>query len=203
VGDGGKKRIILNVLVTPSEVMENQPMLDLLWRTQFRWKLRPHQVTGDTTYGTLDIIQAVEDAHIRAYMPLAEPGERNALLGIDQFLSDAEKDISTCPQGEQLAYHYTRHVMNVGVYRADAETCDRCPLKSQCTTSSHGRTIHRHLREQYTERVRAYHQTAAYEKAMGKRKVWVEPLFAEAKQWHGRRRFRGTRGSGESTAKPW
>jgi transposase len=67
VVDGGKKRIILNVLVTPSEVMENQPMLDLLWRTQFRWKLHPHQVTGDTTYGTLDIIQAVEDAHIRAY----------------------------------------------------------------------------------------------------------------------------------------
>jgi transposase len=190
VVDGGKKRIILNVLVTPSEVMENQPMLDLLWRTQFRWKLRPHQVTGDTTYGTLDIIQAVEDAHIRAYMPLAEPGERNSLLGIDQFLYDAEKDTYTCPQGEALAYHYTRHVMSVRVYRADAEKCDQCPLKSQCTTSSHGRTIHRNLREHYSERVRAYHQTAAYEKAMGKRKVWVEPLFAEAKQWHGARRFR-------------
>src|SRR4051795_4914307 len=26
--------------------------------------------------------------------------------------------------------------------------------------------------------------------AMRKRKVWVEPLFAEAKDWHGLRRFR-------------
>ncbi len=190
VVDGGKKRIILNVLVTPSEVMENQPMLDLLWRTQFRWKLHPHQVTGDTTYGTLDIIQAVEDAHIRAYMPLAEPGERNSLLGIDHFLYDAEKDLYTCPQGKELTYYYTRHAINVRVYRADANTCDQCPLKSQCTTSSQGRLIHRNLREHYSERVRAYHQTAAYEKAMGKRKVWVEPLFAEAKQWHGMRRFR-------------
>jgi hypothetical protein len=50
--------------------------------------------------------------------------------------------------------------------------------------------IHRNLREHYSELVRAYHQTAAYEKAMGKRKVWVEPLFAEARQWHGMRRFR-------------
>jgi hypothetical protein len=33
--------------------------------------------------------------------------------------------------------------------------------------------------------VRTYHETAAYEKAMGKRKVWVEPLFGEAKDWHG------------------
>src|SRR5689334_22348632 len=67
----------------------------------------------------------------------------------------------------RLAYHYTRHVMNVRVYRADAETCNRCPLKAQCTTSSHGRTIHRNLREHYIERGRAYHQTQAYEKAMG------------------------------------
>jgi transposase len=45
--DGGKARIILDVLVTPSEVTENRPMLDLLWRARFRWRLRPRQVTGD------------------------------------------------------------------------------------------------------------------------------------------------------------
>ena len=38
--------------------------------------------------------------------------------------------------------------------------------------------------------MRAYHTTAAYQKAMRKRAVWVEPLFGEAKQWHGLRRFR-------------
>lgn len=31
--------------------------------------------------------------------------------------------------------------------------------------------------------------TEAYQKAMRKRKVWVEPLFAEAKEWHGFRRL--------------
>jgi hypothetical protein len=31
--------------------------------------------------------------------------------------------------------------------------------------------------------VRAYQPTAAYTKALRKRKVWVEPLFAEAKAW--------------------
>ena len=41
VVDGGKARVILNVLVTPSEVSENRPMLDLLWRTAFRWSLWP------------------------------------------------------------------------------------------------------------------------------------------------------------------
>jgi hypothetical protein len=36
VVDGGKRRIILAALVTPREVMENQPMLDLVWHTRFR-----------------------------------------------------------------------------------------------------------------------------------------------------------------------
>jgi DDE family transposase len=38
--------------------------------------------------------------------------------------------------------------------------------------------------------VRDYHATEPYAKAMRKRQVWVEPLFAEAKAWHGLRRFR-------------
>jgi transposase len=51
VVDGGKARIILAALVTPADVMEIVPLRDLLWRVCFRWKLRPRQVTGDTTYG--------------------------------------------------------------------------------------------------------------------------------------------------------
>ena len=48
----------------------------------------------------------------------------------------------------------------------------------------------RNLDEDYLDRVRGYHQTEPYAKAIRKRKVWVEPLFAEAKDWHGLRRFR-------------
>ena len=56
--------------------------------------------------------------------------------------------------------------------------------------SHHGHIVHRHFAEAYLDRVRAYHQGEPYAKAMRKHKVWVEPLFAEGKQWHGRRRFR-------------
>ena len=72
VVDGGKARIILAALVTPSEVMDNQPMLDLLWRTRFRWKLWPRQVTGDKKYGTEENLVAIErPAASRAYIPIA------------------------------------------------------------------------------------------------------------------------------------
>jgi hypothetical protein len=37
--------------------------------------------------------------------------------------------------------------------------------------------------------VRAYRESWPFKKALGKRKVWIEPLFAQAKEWHGMRRF--------------
>ena len=37
--------------------------------------------------------------------------------------------------------------------------------------------------------MRGYGDTEPYRKALRKRQVWVEPLFAEAKDWHGLRRF--------------
>ena len=48
----------------------------------------------------------------------------------------------------------------------------------------------RHRDERYVDRVKSYRGTFAYEKALRKRRVWVEPLFAEAKDWHGLGRFR-------------
>lgn len=38
--------------------------------------------------------------------------------------------------------------------------------------------------------MRGYQETEAYKKALRKRSMWVEPLFGEAKEWHGLRRFR-------------
>jgi IS5 family transposase len=74
VVDGGKARIILNALVAPAEVSENRPMLDLLWRTVFRWKLRPRRVVADGAYGTVETVAAVERAGVRAYLSLHEAG---------------------------------------------------------------------------------------------------------------------------------
>jgi len=58
------------------------------------------------------------------------------------------------------------------------------------TASDRGRTLQRSFYADYLERVQAYHDTLAYQQAMRKRAVWVEPLFGEAKQWHGLRQFR-------------
>jgi len=190
VVDGGKARVILAALVTPSEVMENQPMLDLLWRSRFRWRLKPRQVTGDTTYGTAENVKALEGAGIRAFVPLPDFDKRTPFFGKRDFAYDAGRNVYVCPQGEDLRRYARVRKERIVKYRAAATTCNACPKKGRCTNSSKGRVVSRGFDEGYLEKVRSYHGTEPYEKAMRKRKVWVEPMFAEAKDWHGMRRFR-------------
>jgi transposase len=193
--DGGKSRIILSVLVTPGEVTENRPMLDLLWRTAFRWKIRPHHVTGDGMYGTVENIAAVEESGIRAYLGLHEAGGRGSdFFPKSAFTYDAEKDLYICPAGETLrALGDAQDIRSRGkvvTYRAKGSICAACSLKPQCTTNKNGRSLRRGPGDEYIDLLRAYMQTELYQKAIRKRKVWIEPLFAEGKLWHGMRRFR-------------
>ena len=190
VVDGGKRRIILAALVTPADVMENVPLQDLLWRVCFRRKVWPEQVTGDTTYGTAENIVALEDAGIRAFFPLPDFEARTPFFGKGKFRYDAVQDAYRCPQGQLLPRWKAKHTEDKVVYRPDAGICNACLVKPQCTASKHGRMIHRSVSEAYLDWVHGYHATEAYQKAMRKRQVWVEPLFAEAKEWHGLRQLR-------------
>jgi len=190
VVDGGKARIILGVLVAPFEVTENKPMLDMLWRTVFRWKVRPRRVTGDSAYGTVENIAAIERAGIRAHVALKGAGQGCPFFGKDEFTYDPKRDLYTCPAGELLAPRMRNAARSLIGYQAKTGACDACTLRSDCTTSKTGRQILRHFDEEYVDRVKGYRGTFPYEKALRKRRVWVEPLFAEAKDWHGMRRFR-------------
>jgi transposase len=188
--DGGKARIILHALITPGDVMENQPFVDQLRRTMFRYRLRPRRVIGDTTYGTVENLQALEDEGIKAFMPLPDWEKSSPYYRSSEFTYDAEQDVYRCPQGELLTLRWTDQQGKRKQYRADPVVCKACPLREQCTKNRRGRVIYRPFHAELLERVRVYHQTPAFQKAMRKRSVWVEPLFAEAKQWHGLRQFR-------------
>src|SRR4051794_2522078 len=143
--------------------MENQPMLDLLWRVCFRWKLRPRQVTGDTTYGTTEIIVTVEDAGIRAYVPLPDFDHRTRFFGRERFTYDPRRDVYHCPGGQELRFRKHKYTERTRVYQAPAAACHACLLKSECTDSAKGRQVKRSFDEAYLERVRGYHATKEFE----------------------------------------
>ena len=127
VVDGGRARIVLNVLVAPAEASENRPMLDLPWRACFRWRLRPHHVTADGKYGTLENVAALERAGVRAYVALHESGDKPGFFPKREFRYDAEGDVYACPAGKLLGPLGKKDGADRGdevtFYRAKASEC--------------------------------------------------------------------------------
>lgn len=117
-------------------------------------------------------------------------GKARPYFSKEEFAYDAEEDLYRCPAGEVLLPRTKNKTRRLTVYKARAGTCESCALRPRCTDNKTGRQVLRYFEEAYVDRVRAYRGTFPYEKALRKRRVWVEPLFAEAKDRHGTRRFR-------------
>ena len=157
VVDGGCARIILGALVAPAEVQENTPALDLFRRASFRWQLWPRQLTGDTKYGTVENIVAIETQAIHASVPLSEVGHRPGLFRDTDFTYDSAADVYHCPGEVTLTFLSQCERTQRRIYQAPVTACRGCELREQCTTSARGRRISRSFNEAYLERVRGYH----------------------------------------------
>jgi transposase len=190
VVDGGTARIILAALVTPADVQDNQVMIDLLDRVQFRSQIRVRHAVGDSKYATGENLRQLAEHGIRASMPVVDYEQSTRFFRHRDFAYDPASDTYRCPQGATLTFRGNSYVMRVRSYAAPTAVCAACPIRMRCTDSTGGRRLNRPFDEDYRERMRELEGTAIYQKAMRKRQVWVEPLFGEAKDWHGLRRFR-------------
>jgi hypothetical protein len=127
---------------------------------------------------------------IRAFVPLYDNESAAPIYHHTQFTFYAERDVMICPQGTVLKFRHRDDAAERWLYRAPASVCNACTFKADCMLSNQGRMVERSFHADYLERVRSYAETPAYQKAMRKRSVWIEPLFAAAKGWHGLRLFR-------------
>ena len=80
-----------DALVTPVEVNESLTMLEMLFKSRFRWRLRLRSVTGDAAFGTRENLASVEKSGIRAYLALPDQGKRTSLFTKDTFAFDAKR----------------------------------------------------------------------------------------------------------------
>lgn len=99
--DGGVNRIILGVLVTPADILDHTPMLDLIRWGRFRWHIHPTIAVGDSRYGTVENIVGLFADGILPYTPRTE-FRKGSKYPYEAFQYDARQDIYVCPQGHPL-----------------------------------------------------------------------------------------------------
>jgi transposase len=190
VVDGGRARIILAALVTPASIQDNTPMLDLERWVCFRWRLHPSIAVGDAKYGSIPNIVGLQKDGIRPYLATADYTGRSKGYGLEDFRFDSEQNGYWCPQGHFLPLSSYDQYQEAFMYRTSSKVCNACPVKANCTNSRYGRVVRRSIVQDFLDRAKALRSTPAYQKAMRKRSVWIEPLFGEAKQWHQLVQFR-------------
>ncbi len=103
------------------------------------------------------------------------------------FALDFERGELTCPNQVAVAFRPG------GTVHFPAQTCNACPLRERCTTSTAGRSVHVHPDERLLVELRQRHLTRAG-RAKLRERVAVEHTLAHVGQWQGRRaRYLGTR----------
>jgi Transposase DDE domain len=169
VVDGGKARIIMGGLVTPADVQDNQPFLDLLDRACFRFHLHVRRAIADSKYATAENLRALAERGIRAYMPVVEYDKSSPFFQHKDFVYDPATNTYRCPQGETLRFRGNNYQTRARKYSAPAAVCAACPLREQCTDSTKGRALNRPFDEDYRELARQQQTTEAYKRALRKR----------------------------------
>jgi Transposase DDE domain len=103
------------------------------------------------------------------------------------FTMDFDQGLLTCPNSVTMAF------VPGGKVQFPAPTCQACPLRDQCTTSTRGRSVQIHPDERLLAELRAAQRTP-HGRARLRQRVKVEHTLAHIGRWQGdRARYLGQR----------
>lgn len=189
-----KYDIITDVTVTPGNVNDVDPYLELLDKQIEKYGFETKYVGLDAGYYTNHICKGLADRGIQGAIAYRLGPHVKYKYTKTKFKYIPEKDVYICPAGEELCYRTTSR-MGYSEY-CNKEKCPGCDLKYKCLSEkAKYRVIRRHVWEGYKEQVREFMKTDKGKDIYKKRKEKVERSFADAKNLHGLRycRMRGKR----------
>lgn len=101
----------------------------------------------------------------------------------DKFQYDKERNVYRCPAGKELQFGRIRRTKAKGIVGYDyknLEACQGCEFKKRCTTSEKGRSIFRHVDQDFLDIIDV--QTQENMKAYRQRQMIVEHPFGTIKR---------------------
>jgi transposase len=188
--DDHPARVITAAVVTPGATADEYLLGELLWRHRRLVGQLLRYVVGDRRYGTLHHYRYLAELGIQAVMAHRSGEKRNAggVWNIRDFQYNAESDTYTCPAGETLTRRFVRRSERLIIYKAPHGVCRTCRFRGQCSLSGKERSLARSLDRGFLEEAERWLATDEGKRRMRQRKVYVETVFAIAKDRHELRR---------------
>ena len=146
------------------------------------------QVVADRGYFSGPEIKMCTEAGITPLVPkpMTSNAKAEGRFSKLDFIYIAKDDEYQCPAGERAIHRFTTVEHGLTIHKYWTSACPRCPLKTQCTTSSYRRITrweHEHILEAMQLRLdRRPH-------AMTLRRRTIEHVFGTLKYWMGSTHF--------------
>ena len=190
--DGYKRHVLtdLDTLLVPAVGVTAANVAEAEVADQIKDDLDAQQVT----LGELDIDRAYLSSSLVRDRPddlqifcKAFPVRNGPRFAKPAFHLDFDHGLLTCPNQITMPFRPG------GKVQFPAHACQQCPLRTQCTTSTRGRSVQIHPDERLLAELRARQQTPQ-RRAKLRERVKVEHTLAHVGRWQGRRaRYLGPR----------
>ena len=183
-----RSEVITAVQVTRGDVNEAHLLVPLWQAHHANTRRMAHTVVADSKYGTIENFLACHERGLAAHMPdLKQGADQRAAqrqhFPDPQFTYDAATDTYRCPAGQVLR-RKSLHIRRQSVdYAAPKKVCATCPLRSQCTDNTMGRTIKRHLHQEALDLMRARSRSAPARRDLRIRQHLMERSFARGTRY--------------------
>jgi transposase len=186
--------VVTATVTTPGDIAEPTQTVPLIDQHRQNTGCTVATVIGDRQYGTIDNHRTLQQRGIRTHLKIV-PGRPQAKerFAPEKFTYDAVTDRFKCPadqwlypRGYDAKRQHTEYMTRKGV-------CAACPLRAQCTTSKHGRTVHRYREHELVVRAREQATSEAAGLDYCRRRHLMEGSFAQSANCHGGKRARWRR----------
>jgi len=184
--------VITATVTTDAATDEGHVLGELLAAHEANTATKPQTVVADKQYGTADNYEHLHRQGIDPCIPHKPQRSQRGLFAHGAFTYDREEDCFFCPAGQRLELYHRNRARQRNRYRAAAEVCAACPLRRRCTTSTGGRRVERHRKQDEIDWADGVLSGPQRRRLMRRRKIRAEGSFAEAERYHFKRsRWRG------------
>lgn len=146
-------------------------------------------VYGDSSYGTGEFHQHLEEHDIDDRCKTQQPVGRDGMFAKDAFSIDLEQDTVTCPNGVTVTVRRNSNGDGTAYF---ADACTDCPLRAQCTKAADGRTIKVGRHEKHLAKARQRQKSSQWTNDYRATRPKVERKLAHLTRRGRRARRRGT-----------
>ncbi|WP_456276374.1 transposase [Bacillus sp. AK128] len=133
--------LVLNTEPIPGNEWDGDRLVPMVKEVIYYHGIIPKQLIGDTSYGTGENRQKIQEMKILMTAPIQKYTNPTGLLDSDWFVYDAELDEVTCPQGYSTSKKVRNNPSQGYQFKFEEKTCQTCPLFKKCTTNKKGRTV--------------------------------------------------------------